>query len=36
VLGHLIVDEVYGKHEFITSAAASDASGTVVGIEVRD
>ena len=36
VLGHLIVDEVYGKHEFITYAAAIDASGAVLGIEIMD
>lgn len=36
VLGHLIVDEVYGKHEFITYAAAFDASGAVIGIEILD
>lgn len=36
LLGHLIVDEVYGKHEFITYAAAIDASGAVVGIEILD
>ncbi len=36
MLGHLIVDEVYGKHEFITYAAAIDASGAVLGIEIMD
>ncbi|MBS1105743.1 MAG: putative signal peptide protein [Deltaproteobacteria bacterium] len=36
LLGHLIVDEVYGKHEFITYAAAIDANGAVIGIEILD
>ena len=36
VLGHLIVDEVYGKHEFITYAAAIDTGGAVLGIEIMD
>ena len=36
LLGHLVVDEVYGKHEFITYAAAIDASGAVLGIEILD
>jgi Na+-translocating ferredoxin:NAD+ oxidoreductase RnfG subunit len=36
VLGWFIVDEVYGKHEFITYAAGIDASGAVVGIEIMD
>ena len=36
LLGHLIVDEVYGKHEFITYAAAIDPSGAVLGIEIMD
>ena len=36
VLGWFVVDEVYGKHEFITYAAAIDASGAVVGIEIMD
>jgi hypothetical protein len=35
-LGHFIVDEVYGKHEFITYAAAIDPSGAVLGIEILD
>jgi hypothetical protein len=35
-LGHLIVDEVYGKHEFITYAAGLDPSGAVVGVEILD
>jgi Na+-transporting NADH:ubiquinone oxidoreductase subunit NqrC len=33
-LGWFIVDEVYGKHEFITYAVALDASGTVLGVEI--
>ena len=36
LLGHLVVDEVYGKHEFITYAAAIDANGAVLGIEIMD
>jgi Na+-translocating ferredoxin:NAD+ oxidoreductase RnfG subunit len=36
LLGWFIVDEVYGKHEFITYAAAIDASGAVAGIEIMD
>ena len=36
MLGHLIVDEVYGKHEFITYAAAIDPDGAVIGIEIMD
>jgi len=36
VLGHLIVDEVYGKHEFITYAAAIDTDGAVIDIEIMD
>jgi Na+-translocating ferredoxin:NAD+ oxidoreductase RnfG subunit len=36
LLGHLIVDEVYGKHEFITYAAAIDPSGAVLGIEILE
>jgi hypothetical protein len=35
-LGHLIVDEVYGKHEFITYAVAIDPGGAVLGIEILD
>jgi Na+-transporting NADH:ubiquinone oxidoreductase subunit NqrC len=33
-LGWFIVDEVYGKHEFITYAVALDPSGAVLGIEI--
>ena len=36
LLGHLIVDEVYGKHEFITYAAAIEPSGAVLGIEILE
>ena len=36
LLGWFIVDEVYGKHEFITYAAGIDASGAVVGIEIME
>jgi Na+-translocating ferredoxin:NAD+ oxidoreductase RnfG subunit len=35
-LGWFIVDEVYGKHEFITYAVALDATGAVRGIEIMD
>jgi|SRR5581483_942121 len=35
-LGWYIVDEVYGKHEFITYAAAISTAGKVLGIEVLD
>ena len=35
-LGHFIVDEVFGKHEFITYAAAIDPSGAVLGIEILE
>ena len=34
--GWLFVDQVIGKHEFITYALALDASGAVCGIEVMD
>ena len=33
-LGTVIVDEVYGKHEFITYAVALDPAGSVKGVEV--
>ena len=36
LLGHVIVDEVYGKHEFITYAVAIDPSGAVLGVEIMD
>lgn len=34
--GWFLVDEVYGKHEFITYAVALDATGAVRGIEIMD
>ena len=34
--GWLIIDEVLGKHEFITYACGIDAGGAVVGIEIMD
>lgn len=34
--GWFLLDEVYGKHEFITYAVALDASGAVRGIEIMD
>ena len=33
-LGFVIVDEVYGKHEFITYAVALDSSGVVLSVEI--
>jgi Na+-transporting NADH:ubiquinone oxidoreductase subunit NqrC len=33
-LGYVVVDEVYGKHEFITYAVALTPGGAVQGIEV--
>ena len=35
-LGTLIIDKVYGKHEFITYAVALDTAGAVKGVEVMD
>ncbi len=35
-LGWFMVDEVYGKHEFITYALALNAGGAVQGIEILD
>lgn len=35
-LGHVIVDEVYGKHEFITYAIAINNRGKVAGVEILD
>ena len=32
-LGTLYIDQVYGKHEFITYAVALDATGAVLGID---
>lgn len=34
--GWLIVDQVIGKHEFITYAVALDASGTLKSVEILD
>jgi len=34
--GWFVLDEVYGKHEFITYAVALDASGAVRGVEILD
>jgi hypothetical protein len=34
--GWFLVDNVIGKHEFITYACAIDAAGTVVGVEILD
>lgn len=34
--GWFVVDEVYGKHEFITYAVALDMTGTVRGVEILD
>ena len=36
VAGWFIVDEVYGKHEFITYAVGLDAMGGVTGIEIMN
>jgi len=33
-MGVVIVDEVYGKHEFITYAMAIDLSGKIAGVEI--
>ncbi len=35
-LGRLFVDQVYGKHEFITYALAVTADGKVAGVEILD
>lgn len=34
--GWFLVDEVLGKHEFITYACGLDAAGAVVGLEIMD
>ncbi|MHB1214860.1 MAG: FMN-binding protein [Thiobacillus sp.] len=34
--GWFVLDEVYGKHEFITYAVALDPSGAVRGVEILD
>lgn len=36
LVGWVVQDEVYGKHEFITYAVALDASGAVRGMEIMD
>ena len=36
LLGHLFVDQVYGKHEFITYALAVTADGSIAGVEILD
>ena len=36
LLGHLFVDQVYGKHEFITYALAITADGSIGGVEILD
>jgi Na+-transporting NADH:ubiquinone oxidoreductase subunit NqrC len=36
LLGWVVQDEVYGKHEFITYAVALDATGAVQGVEILD
>lgn len=36
LLGWFVLDEVYGKHEFITYAVALNTEGAVQGIEVLD
>lgn len=33
-IGVVMVDEVYGKHEFITYAMAIDGAGKIVGVEI--
>ncbi|AAZ96662.1 putative signal peptide protein [Thiobacillus denitrificans ATCC 25259] len=35
-VGWFVLDEVYGKHEFITYAVALDLSGAVRGVEILD
>lgn len=35
-VGWFVLDEVYGKHEFITYAVALDASGAVRSVEILD
>src|ERR1043165_9503691 len=36
LLGHLMIDEVIGKHELITYALAIGADGAVRGVEIMD
>jgi Na+-translocating ferredoxin:NAD+ oxidoreductase RnfG subunit len=35
-LGHLVVDEVYGKYQYITYAVAIGADGAVSGVEILE
>ena len=35
-LGYFVVDEVYGKHEFIAYAVAIDTQGSVLGIDILE
>lgn len=35
-LGTLVIDKVFGKHEFITYAVALDPTGAVLGVEIMD
>jgi Na+-transporting NADH:ubiquinone oxidoreductase subunit NqrC len=35
-IGWFVLDEVYGKHEFITYAVALDATGAVRGVEILE
>ena len=35
-VGWFVLDEVYGKHEFITYAVALDRDGRVLGVEILD
>jgi Na+-translocating ferredoxin:NAD+ oxidoreductase RnfG subunit len=35
-LGYLFVDQVYGKHEFITYALAVTTDGQIAGVEILD
>jgi len=35
-LGYVIVDEVYGKHEFITYAVAINLAGNITGVEILE
>lgn len=36
VIGHIMVDDVVGKHELITYAVGIDAEGVVRGVEILD
>ena len=35
-LGYVIVDDVYGKHEFITYAVAINMAGKIAGVEILE